>query len=151
MKRNIITNYLSIIFLFLSSLTISMAGFADYHSKKSIVIVLSYALSLSFWSFLLIGWLMRLRLFCALKKDKLINGTPITLSIFSNIYAIIADIVLVLSIALLLLASCFSFPVIYKLISISLIVFTAQMHFVLNGKILKYINKSRGERENERG
>lgn len=146
MSRNKITNHVSIILLLISSALILMSNVADYRSNKQIIIAASYLLSLAFWICLITGWVMRYMLFRRLKKNELIKGSPFSLNIFSNIYSIIADVVLLLSIILLALAYIFDFSNIVKTICISLIIFTVQMHFVLNGKVFKYINTiSRGE------
>lgn len=145
-----------IIALAVSSFSLILATFGDYNGSTANIITAVIA-GLLFWLFLILGYVLLAMISKHRKQyekkavDFQTNRTrgtenkkkPGVICFFSNKYASIADVVMVISIILTLVIVLLipKTPQMLQLLLISLTVFSIHMHCVLNGINFKYIRK----------
>lgn len=134
----------------LSSSAVLIAPFGDFEGSMFNVAV-AYAIGIIFWLFLIIGYVIILRINFHRKAQKKIkvSGRPGIISVFSNKPAMVFDIIFAVSVIMFII---FKFVIQkYDLVSLFLLassLFSFHMHGVLNGVNHKYVNyKESGESE----
>lgn len=99
----------------------------------------SVIIGLMFWMGLLIGMLMQIIAACTCKEKNKRHRIGLC-SFMKNMYGIIADIVLVISIVMFIIAMIVTHQTGYMcFIAIALFTFSFSMHCVCNGKVFRYI------------
>ena len=143
--------------LAVSSLSLMLATVADFKGEP-FKVFLAYATGVIFWLFLILGYVVFYKINKHRKeyektqvresdretrrKNRETNKKPGIICFFSNKYAVIADIVMVVS---LVLSLVFLFvPSLSQnaaIIFVSILVLSIHMHGILNGVNFRYISK----------
>lgn len=148
--KNLTLFRISILCILLSSLSILLTYFGDYNGTTLYRFV-AYFVGFGFWFFLITGNIIfgvinsrRKKEEEKLKVKRKSKVKPGVISFFSNRYAFVFDIMLVLSFVLCLI---FYFIPVWngkiEIFFISVFVFSIHMHSFFNGVNYKYINKKR--------
>lgn len=147
---------LVVLFLAISSFSLVLVPFSDYEGN-TINAVTAIIAGVLFWLFLILGYLVFSRIakhrrLYEKKATSSDNGRfsradnkkkPGIICFFSNIFALVADIVLILSFILTLVIIIFipTTSLVIQIILISLLLFSLHMHCVLNGINFRYIRE----------
>ena len=94
-KSNKLISNVSIVLMAISSLSVTFFIFADYNSEKTSTRVFSFFISSLFWLTIISAWILRLILYKHLKKTNEFTKKPAIITFFSNEYAKIADIAMI--------------------------------------------------------
>lgn len=132
---------LSVIMLAVSASTIILSSFTDYSSGGTVRII-SLVLSLCFWIGILIGYIYMF-IFYRKKDKKSLKGRVGIISFFTNMYAVISDIIMILDISLIVILSLINFKMalIYSLL-LGILFLTINLHCIFNGRVFN--NSLRG-------
>lgn len=144
--------------LFISSFSILLSFFGDYNGSV-LNVIMAYAVGILFWVFMLAAYILLIILNSKRKKSRNTAGNnprkdgkrhlPGAFRFFSNKYAAVADISMIL---FLILTVVFAFiPVLNQLLEIifiSFFIFSLHMHCILNGVNFTYTLNSKGDKKN---
>lgn len=127
---------LTVIAYALSSLSFILFYFADYQ-KNGFTKVLGYLLPSVFWAGLVIGVIMQVVISVKLKGKA--NNRVGIISFFKNKYALIFDILMIISFIVTLILMILKINNFAAFLAISLMIFSFELHCVFNGKYFNYI------------
>lgn len=132
---------LSVIMLAISASTIILSSFTDYNSD-GMVRIMSLVLSICFWMGILIGYIYMF-IFYRKKDKKNLKGRIGIISFFTNRYAVVLDVIMILDILLIVVLSLINFKMalVYSLL-LGILFLTINLHCIFNGRVFN--NSLRG-------
>lgn len=144
-KQYLLTFRLSLIAIAIGSASLGLIPLADFKGT-SIQRAIAYGVGIIFWLFTISGYSL-FALSCKQRKDiskrldivKKSKHKIGILSIFSTFEGTIADVILLFSVVLTIIVLFFCNKTTwYSITAIILLLFSAQMHCILNGENFKY-------------
>lgn len=147
MKNNKRFLIVSVFMLCICALSLFLIIFTDYKAE-GFAKVMSITVSLMLWISLFVGYIFMI-LFYRKSSDKKLKGKIGLISFFTNKFAVITDLLMILSVILMVVLSLLNVytNVIYALL-VSIFFISLNLHCVFNGKIFNnIISKKRGREE----
>jgi len=130
---------IALISLFISSYVIILIPFSDF-GEGGFKTVLSYCISICFYLFLILGYILFIVANQKRKKQKLTKKNryklkPGIIVFFSSLWGSIADIILIMSVVMVAMLMIFPnvFSDLIKYILIATFIFSVHMHSIFNG------------------
>lgn len=144
-RRFIKTFRLSITFIAIGSLMIMLIPFADFN-ENALKKILAYFIGIGFWGFTIYGYYLLLNAYKQKKKiekdfPKRVKKQRLGIfNFFATKEGMLADIMCVISIVAFGIVTLFKIKIdLFTMVVISLLIFSFQMHCILNGENFLYM------------